>query len=302
MGSVVYLKNVLQPLVAARLSAQTPDLEPLQVSIGGASLKKMALGFDSALASLIWIRLLQEAKHTRLPKDKLSWEFSEVDAVTTLDPQFEAAYQFGAMYVSFFRRDKEGGKRILEKWVKRQPQYWKPSHMLGMHYFLELNDYANAAPHILRASQLPRAPAYLASLGIGLLTQAGAEDYALKSAIELFSAALNPEAKLRLIRRIQGLRWKKQKENWQTALKIYQSKYGLKKPESIEALIPFYPRNIDRNTASVLSGIQISGELKPLLNEVFQFKLNQEKNAIESVDKQLEKSFQNLGVFLQEDT
>lgn len=302
LSSALYFKNFLQPKLAAGLTAKTPDLEPLQVSIGGSSLKKMALGFDSALASLIWIRLLQDAKHTRLPEDKLSWEFSEVDAVTTLDPQFESAYQFGAMYVSFFRRDKEGGKRILEKWVKRRPHYWKPNHMLGMHYFLELNDYQKAAPHILRAAQLPGAPSYISSLGVGLLTQGGAEDYALQSAIELFSAAIHPEAKLRLARRIRGLRWKKQKSHWSEALASYQKSHPGKKPDSLSDLIPFYPKKAERTTASIMESIKVPEELKPLLNETFRFRLSKNKTSVESVNPELEKNFKNLGVFLQEDT
>jgi len=262
----------------------------------------MALGFDSALASLIWIRLLQDAQHTRLKENKISWEFSEVDAVTTLDPQFETAYQFGAMYVSFFRRDKEGGKKILEKWVNKRPSYWKSNHMLGMHYFLELKDYKNAAPHILKASQLPGAPEYISSLGIGLLTQSGAETYALKSAIELYSASLNSQAKIRLSRRIRGLRWKKQKENWLSALSLFQKAYPQRSPNHIKDLLVFYPQESDRQIASVLATVHPPKELENILNEVFRFKLTESKNSIESVDPRLEQEFKNLGVFLQEDT
>jgi len=298
----VFLKNRIQSHLSKKVSQATPDLEPLQVSLQGTSLKKMALGFDSALASLIWIRLLQDAQHTRLKENKISWEFSEVDAVTTLDPQFETAYQFGAMYVSFFRRDKEGGKKILEKWVNKRPSYWKSNHMLGMHYFLELKDYKNAAPHILKASQLPGAPEYISSLGIGLLTQSGAETYALKSAIELYSASLNSQAKIRLSRRIRGLRWKKQKENWLSALSLFQKAYPQRSPNHIKDLLVFYPQESDRQIASVLATVHPPKELENILNEVFRFKLTESKNSIESVDPRLEQEFKNLGVFLQEDT
>lgn len=297
-----FLKNKVQSHLSKKVAEATPDLEPLQVSLQGTSLKTMAFGFDSALASLIWVRLLQDAQHTRLKEDKISWEFSEVDAVTTLDPQFEAAYQFGSMYVSFFRRDKEGGKRILEKWVNKRPYYWKPNHMLGMHYFLELNDYKNAAPHILKASQLPGAPDYISSLGIGLLTQSGAEAYALKSAIELYSSAIKPEAKMRLARRIRGLRWKKQKDNWLTALSLFKKANPRRSPQHIKDLFVYYPQESDRQIASVLSTVRPPEELENLLNEVFRFKLTESKSSVESVDPRLEQEFKNLGVFLQEDT
>jgi len=294
-------KTFLQRQLSQAIFLAKPDLEPIQVSLQGNSLKKISFGFNNALASLIWIRLLQGAKHNRLLEDKLSWEFSEVDAVTTLDPQFDTAYQFGALFVSFFRRDKEGGKRILTKWTKRQPGYWKPHHSLGMHYFLELNDYQNAAPHILKAAQLPGAPAYISSLGIGLLTQAGAEAHALKSAVELFGTALNAESKYRLARRIRGLRWKHQKENWETALTSFFKNNPKQKPGSIDDLLPYYPKAKDRSLSSVIESSNPTEELQPILKEIFQFKLNKKNNLIESRDPRLDAEFKNLGVYLQKD-
>lgn len=293
------LKYSLQAKLKGYFSLFNPDKEPLQVSINGESLQKLAFGFDSALASLIWVRLLQEAQHSPVKNNKVSWEFSEVDAVTTLDPHFLTAYQFGAMYVSFFRRDKEGGKRILEKWTRTQPGFWKAHHMLGMHYFSEMGDYKRAASHILQAARLPGAPSYISSLGIGLLTQAGADSYALSTAISLYEAATHPESKMRLARRIRGLRWKLQKSYWQSALNNYLATKNYIKLETLKDLAPFAPPRADRSVSFLdIDKIQ-SEELTILLREIFEFKVNLQKNLIESTDPKLEKEFQNLGIFFE---
>lgn len=276
-----------------------PDLEPVQVSYRADSLKKLSFGFESFISSLLWIRLLQDAKTTPLKSNQLSWEFSEVDAVTSLDPNFDAAYPFGSLYVSFFRRDKEGGKRILQKWVKKRPIYWKPHHMLGMHYFLELNDSASAAPHILRASQLAGAPQYISSLGIGLLGQAGATQFALQSAIELFEVAPSLVAKMRLAGRIRSLRWKSQKDAWSNALAAFQKAYPGRTPSTLEDLKRFLVNSPLREVSSTLPNSQ-SPELKALLSETFSFQLGPNGRSIEAKDPNLAKALNHIGVYLEE--
>lgn len=277
-------------------SLKGPDLESPQVSYQAASLKKMAFGFESFLSSLLWLRLLQEAKTTAMTNGAISWEASEVDAITTLDPNFESAYSFGSLYVSFFRRDKEGGKRILEKWVNHSPIYWKPHHLLGMHYFLELKDYASAAPHIIKASQLPGAPGYISSLGVGLLGQAGATHFALQSAIELFEIAVQPAAKFRLAKRIKGLRWNLTKQAWESALVDYQKTNQNRKPSSLKDLVPFVKLDPIREISGLKS---VSSDLAKLLSERFNFKLSETRDSIIPENAGDEAEFGKIGVYLE---
>lgn len=303
---LILVTALLLGLVASKVSIQKrpsllnslkgPDLESLQVSYQAGSLKKMAFGFDSFLSSLLWLRLLQEAKTTAMTNGAISWEASEVDAITTLDPNFESAYSFGSLYVSFFRRDKEGGKRILEKWVNHSPIYWKPHHLLGMHYFLELKDYASAAPHIIKASQLPGAPVYISSLGVGLLGQAGATQFALQSAVELFEIAVQPVAKFRLAKRIRGLRWNLTRQAWENALEDYRKVNPHRKPSSLKDLVPLVKLEPLREIAGLKS---VSDDLAKLLSERFNFKLSETRDSIVPENANDEAEFGNIGVYLE---
>ncbi|MFM8270647.1 MAG: hypothetical protein ACKN9V_10710, partial [Pseudomonadota bacterium] len=254
LGSKAFVQKYLQDLNAFK----GPDTEETKASYRGEALKKLSFGFDSFLASLIWIRLLQEAKYTPIKANTVSWEFSEVDSVTTLDPNFESVYNFGSLYVSFFRRDKIGGLNILNKWVNHSPTFWKPHHMLGMHYFLELGDYASAAPHIIKASQLPDAPPYIASLGIGLLGQSGASLFGLQSACELFEAATYREGKIRLAKRIRGLRWHLEKQSLENALVKFRTKQKNALPNTLADLTTFLKTEPARDVASVVPQLEKS--------------------------------------------
>jgi len=276
---------------------QGPDLEPNQVGYRADSLKKLSFGFESFIASLLWVQLLQEAKHTPLKQNTLSWEFAQSNAITQLDPNFDVAYHFGSLFVSFFRRDKEGGKLLLEKWVKFRPTLWRAHHLLGMHYFLELKDPAKAAPHILKASQLPRAPAYISSLGIRLLSQSGATFSALQSAVELFTASQNLETRNRLALRIRALRWHLQKDSLQSALDTYRKKHR-KAPSNLRDLDPFLNLSLQREIGSAPSLSGGDKALQFLLKESFPFKLSPDRRTVEALDPAQEKEFGHLGAYL----
>lgn len=290
-------KNSLERMPRFKSLLQGPDLEPTQVAYRADSLKKLSFGFENFIASLLWIQLLQEAKHTPLKENTLSWEFAQTNAINRLDPNFDVAYHYGSLMVSFFRRDKEGGKLLLENWVKFRPTLWRAHHMLGMHYFLELNDSANAAPHIIKASQLPGAPAFISSLGVRLLSQSGATISALQSAIELFTASQNIEARARLAFRIRALRWHLQKESLQNALAAYR-KTHLSNPKKIEDLVPHLNTSLQRDISSFGSDSSKDQVLQQLLKESFSFKLSPERNSVEALDPAQEKEFKHLGAYL----
>ena len=96
--------------------AQKPNLQPGQARYHSDSLKQYNLGFENLIAALIWVQLLQRSSYEKIKEGRVSWEFSQLDAVTGLDRNFERAYSYGAIFLSVFKRDKLGAKLLLEKW------------------------------------------------------------------------------------------------------------------------------------------------------------------------------------------
>src|SRR3989338_4094998 len=85
------LKGVLDHLVD-KFQRPTPKLLPATAEIYGKNLKRYSFGFDSVLASALWIELLQRARHQMNQDSEISWEYVQIDAITRLDPHFERAY------------------------------------------------------------------------------------------------------------------------------------------------------------------------------------------------------------------
>lgn len=276
----------------ARLSPSLPLRESQYLAH---SLRRYSLGFDNLAADLLWVELLQKASIEPLNQGHVSWEFAQLDAVTALDPKFERAYSFGAAFLSVFRQDRLGAKLILEKWVRRRPTYWRSEYTLGYHLFYEMNDYAAAAPHVLRAAALPGAPAWLTSLGIRLLSETGAMAQALKLAVELFPSLKEGIAKERLTLRIRSLRFHLERKAWEGALAAFRQTSG-REPAGLEELAPL-ARNQVRDIAALVPTEDVPAEVATVLAERFHFRYDPVTRSIIARDPVSDRKLDKVGIY-----
>lgn len=268
-------------------------LKPLEATYHGKSLKNSSLGFANVLADILWVKLLQGAKHTPLAPGEVSWEFAQVDAITTLDPNFIRAYDFGAIFLSVFRRDNLGAKIILEKWVKRSPIQWRPNYLLGYHLYFEMQEYERASNYLLKAGSLANAPPYLTALGIRLMSHAGGLWQALRLAVELYDQIDDLESKSRLNRRIRALRYELQRLAWVEALESFRKKRG-REPARTSDLTPILVDN-NRELASLPLG-EVSPELADLMSEPFHFSYDPAAKQIRSSRSREELGIDGVGI------
>src|SRR5580698_6902036 len=73
----------------AKTKTPSMSLKPIDASYQAESMKLYNLGFPNAFADLIWVDLLQRAEITPVPNDQVSWEYTQLDGITTLDPNFD---------------------------------------------------------------------------------------------------------------------------------------------------------------------------------------------------------------------
>lgn len=257
-----------------------PSLYAQTAAYHARSLKRYSLGFGNALSDLLWIRLLQKARHQEASPGKVSWEFVQLDAITTLDRKFERAYPFGAAYLSVFLRDYLGAKIILEKWVRHRPHYWRTHYLLGYHLYYEMNQYEEAAREILQAASLEGAPQWLHALGVGLLSETGAFANALKVAISLYTSVHDEEGLSRLARRIRVLRYSMIRASWEHALGQYRFRYG-REPKRLDDLTPLHA-TYSRELASLFENVEVPNRLRTLFAESFLFKYDSSSRKIEA--------------------
>jgi hypothetical protein len=146
----------------------------------GTFLRRAALSYDALLADVYWVRAIQYFGGTRRsadPAKKYDLLYPLLDITTTLDPSFNIAYRFGAIFLS---EPFPGGAgrpdlaiRLLEKGMKVRPDRWQYVQDAGFVYFWSLRDFLTAAAWFQKASEIPGAPWWLRSLAAVTRAQGG---------------------------------------------------------------------------------------------------------------------------------
>jgi tetratricopeptide (TPR) repeat protein len=145
----------------------------------GEALKRIVLGFDALAADVYWIRAIQHYGGDRLSgptaAEKYKLLYPLLDLTTTLDPYFNIAYRFGAIFLS---EGYPGGPgrpdhsvALLRKALVAMPQNWYYYHDIGFVYYWRLRDYQSAATWFRRAAEQPGAPNWLTPLAASMLSR-----------------------------------------------------------------------------------------------------------------------------------
>jgi hypothetical protein len=173
--------------------SQSDDLT-LYVTSGTAA-RRLASAFPALAADLYWIRTLQYYGTTKLrleanapalaPPPMLAADssvsypllFPLLDLTTSLDPWFNVAYRFGAVFLA--EPYPRGAGRadlavaLLEKGLRDQPDKWEYMQDIGFVHYWYSHNYREAASWFGRAGAVRGAPWWLQSLAATTLAQGG---------------------------------------------------------------------------------------------------------------------------------
>ncbi len=147
---------------------------------GGAAVSRAALGFDAVLADIYWIRSIQHFGGTRRAQEgdksyKLLYPL--LDLTTTLDPHFNIAYRFGALFLSEAPPAGPGradlALALLERGLAADPKRWQYAQDAGFVHYWYRQDYTSAAEWYDRASRIEGAPWWLRSMAASTLAEGG---------------------------------------------------------------------------------------------------------------------------------
>ena len=146
----------------------------------GKVLGRMALSFDALLADVYWIRALQHyggTKRSEGPDKSYALLGPLLDIATTLDPRFNAAYRFGAIFLTEGYPNGPGRPdlaiALLEKGIEEMPDKWEYYMDIGFIYYWWLQDYDTSAAWFEQAADVPGASPWLRSLAANTLAAGG---------------------------------------------------------------------------------------------------------------------------------
>lgn len=144
--------------------------------------ERLALSFDSLAADVYWMRAVVYYGGQRLNPRVRNFDqlYPLLDLVTSLDPRFNVAYRFGAIFLA---EPSPGGAGrpdlavdLLQKGLVHQPNRWEYALDAGFVHYWWGGDYSSAAAWFKRAFEIPGAPEWLGPLAATTLAEGGNRD------------------------------------------------------------------------------------------------------------------------------
>lgn len=203
---------VSSAVVRDRVYAVTDPETQLLYIPSGSVLDRMALSFDALLADVYWIRALQEYGGTRRSEDDgktYALLGPLLDITTTLDPEFNAAYRFGAIFLTEAYPNGPGrtdlAVALLQKGIERMPDRWEYYMDIGFIYYWWVKDYELAAEWFDRAADVPGASWWLRSLAANTLAAGGSRESSRMLWTEMYESADTEWIRNEALRRLTQL-------------------------------------------------------------------------------------------------
>ena len=197
-------------------------------------LSVFSLGWDEALADLIWMRALVYYGEEMRQDGAVQFVFRYGEAIEALDPEFVAVYRWVGV-AGLYRphaitvEDIEHTVRFMQRGAERHPNdgelIWDIGAILA--YELppvladeEASDLARerALPFLTRAARLGAAPAWATLTNAAMLARVGRTDLAARHLEEMYDQADDPQTRSRIAARIRQLRTQAEAEAFLAAM------------------------------------------------------------------------------------
>lgn len=171
----------------------------------GRFLRQAALGHETLVADLAWLRAIQyygEHRKTDRRYPRLQHIF---DVVTTLDPQFVNAYAFGGLVLAQDAGEVDAGLALIEKGMTQNPESWLLPFEAGFLYYVTVKDLKRASQCFARAARRPGCPDYVARFAAHTTAEAGYTVIAIRLWREIARTTENAEIRRMAERKIEEL-------------------------------------------------------------------------------------------------
>lgn len=197
------------------------------------AMKRMALSYAPLVADVYWIRAIQHyggTKRSTAEVKNYSLLYPLLDLTTSLDPLFNVAYTFGAIFLA---EPAPGGPGrpdqailLLEKGLKAQPDNWRLLQALGFVHYWWYEDYKTAAHWFRQAAERPGAPIWMAPLAAVTEAQGGNRDGSRQMWRHILDTETDEWFRNEAARRLQQLDALDQLDDLNRLLSAYRARRG----------------------------------------------------------------------------
>jgi len=210
--------------------------EPLYVTPVAA--KRLTLAFNGLAADWYWMRSLQYVggkivtyEDTHDGRIDFGW-LGNLDlrllpsllrTSTTLDPQFMAPYEYGAMILPELNSDH--AINLLNAGIAANPSAWRLYQHLGYVYW-KRNDYQKASEVYTAGAKLPGAPPWMMAIGARMKAEGGARDAAREMYRHLYDSSNDDAVKHMVGNQLMRLDSLDERDAIRRVLKDFEVKSG----------------------------------------------------------------------------
>lgn len=161
-------------------AAPPVSAERLMYLRSGKTADRVFLTFDAIASDIYWMRAIQHyGRDRKSPRWEGRFELLDplLDLTTTLDPYFNIAYRFGAIFLAMDPPNGPGRAdlaiELLEKGLRRRPDRWQYAHDIGFVHYWYTGRFDEAAAWFDRASKMPDSPEWLRQVAAVTLVEGG---------------------------------------------------------------------------------------------------------------------------------
>jgi tetratricopeptide (TPR) repeat protein len=231
-------------------SRRPPQTEVAQVSdelyVTPQVARRMSLGFNGLAADWYWLRTLQyvgrklAAHRGQIQIDDLGPLNLKILApllenATTLDPQFLAAYEYGAVVLPAV--DTDAAIRLVNKGIDANPEAWRLRADLGYIYW-QRGRYREAGEAYAAASRVEGAPAWVTAMSAQMSTKGGSRETARAIYETMLRTTDDAQTKQMALNRLAQLESLDEMDALRRLLTTYRERNGGRCPAGWRELAP----------------------------------------------------------------
>jgi tetratricopeptide (TPR) repeat protein len=196
--------------------------------------RRLSLGFNGLVADWYWLRSLQyvgrkvDAYKGDITLDDMTPLGIRtlgplLDHATTLDPQFMAAYEFGAVVLPSIDRD--AAINLVEKGIRANPGSWQLHHQLGYIYW-QAGRYADASEAYAEGARLPGAPAWMGAMAAQMNVQGGSRQVAREMYRRIYDESADEQVRSLALKRLAQIDSLDERDLIRRALADFRTRSG----------------------------------------------------------------------------
>lgn len=156
---VMHLSQVKLDLIAAKNKKYYVE-KNLLITLPTDKIQYFTLGFNNFIADIVWLQFIQYfgennyIKRTGGKKYDFSYTYKYIDVITTLDPNFDYVYWFGAFAIADEMERPDLAMKVITKGIKNNPKNWWLPYTAATMELMYNNNFTEAVKYIDIAAKI----------------------------------------------------------------------------------------------------------------------------------------------------